>query len=115
MKPIYHKLRIYRRGSPLVQDDIAVLLGKYNATQISRHETNPVHPQIELGLLYEILFDVPIATLFSEQKQSLVNLLKRRIPNILHELACLDMSESVNLKMDCLHKILLALNQNKNL
>src|SRR6218665_1102976 len=89
MKPIYHNLRLYRRQTVFTQQDIAELLGRYNATQVSRHETYPVHPQVELGLLYEILFNVPFSSLFGSERKEIIRRLQKRVPNIIHELSCI--------------------------
>lgn len=115
MKPVYHDLRKHRKRSPFTQQDIAELLGNKDISQISRHETNPAHPQVELGLLYEILFGIPVSELFSNQKQSIINRLQKRIPNIIHELECLDLNDIINSKIGCLQNVLLTINKKDKL
>src|SRR6218665_1008223 len=107
MKPIYHDLRTYRKQlSVLSQEDIAQLLGTKNASQIVRHETNPISPQLEIALLYEIIFKIPISTFFLNNRYALIKRLKLRIPNLIDELSCTELSELVNKKIGCLQIIL---------
>ena len=115
MKPVYHDLRKHRKRSPFTQQDIADLMGDKDISQISRYETSPVHPQVELGLLYEILFGIPISELFPNQKQSIISRLQKRIPNIIHELECLDLNEIINSKIGCLQNVLLNINHKNQL
>lgn len=112
MKPIYHDLRTYRKQlSTLTQEDIANLLGTKSASQIVRHETNPISPQLEIALLYEILFKVPISNFFPNHKQTLIKRLKLRIPNLIDELKCLDLNDLVNKKIGCLQSVLTDINK----
>lgn len=106
MNPIYHDLRTVRKRSPFTQKDIADLLGTKDVSQISRHETNPMHPQVEIGLLYEILFKEPLSQFFPRQRDNLIRRLRLRIPNIIDELRCLDVNELVTKKIGCLQSIL---------
>jgi transcriptional regulator with XRE-family HTH domain len=106
MNPIYHDMRTFRKESVFTQKDIADLLGTKDVSQISRHETNPIHPQVEMGLLYEILFKAPFSEFFPRQKELLKKRLRVRIPNIIDELKCLDMNDIVNKKIGCLQSIL---------
>lgn len=111
MKPIYHDLRTYRKQlSTLTQEDIANLLGTKSASQIVRHETNQISPQLEIALLYEILFKIPVARFFPNHKQTLIKRLKIRIPNLIDELKCLDANDLVNKKIACLQSVLSDIN-----
>lgn len=111
MKPIYHDLRTYRKDcSALSQEDIAELLGTKNASQIVRHETNPISPQLEIALLYEILFKKPVSDFFQSHRQNLINRLRLRIPNVIDEMKCLEQSTIVSNKIQCLQDILTNLN-----
>lgn len=113
MKSIYHDLRTFRKQSVFTQEDIAHLLGTRDTSQICRYETKQVNPQIELALLYHILFKTPFASFFPQQKQSLIARLKKRIPNLIDELKCLELSELVNKKIGCLQDILTDINQHE--
>jgi transcriptional regulator with XRE-family HTH domain len=115
MKPIYHDLRTYRKQSIFTQQDIADLLGTKDVAQISRYETNPAGPQLELALLYHILFQIPLSDFFPNQKQMLIKRLRMRIPNIINELKCMDMSDIINKKISCLQDVLTAINNEKHL
>ncbi|MBX7227745.1 MAG: hypothetical protein K1X55_17045 [Chitinophagales bacterium] len=115
MKNTHHELRAYRKSSPFSLADIANLLGTKDSTQIGRHETNPVSPQLELALLYHVLFKTPITAFFPDHVNGLIARLKIRIPNLLDELKCLDMNEIVRQKMGCLQSVLTDLNDSKTL
>lgn len=110
MNPIYHDLRTARKKSIFTQKDISDLLGTKDVSQISRHETNPIHPQVEIGLLYEIIFKTSLSEFFPRQKERLIKRLRIRIPNLIDELKCLDMNDIVNKKIGCLQSILSDLN-----
>jgi hypothetical protein len=97
----------------LSNEDIADLLGTKDATQVLRHETNPMSPQLELTLLYSILFKIPMMDFFPNQRQALINRLRLRIPNIINEMKCVGTTNLVNSKIKCLQDILIDLNNDK--
>ena len=86
MNPIYHDFRSYRKKTCLTQQDVAELFGNKDVSQISRYETCPITPQMEVAILYHLIFDVPMSTFFAQQKENLRKRLLLRIPNILDEL-----------------------------
>lgn len=114
MKPINHHLRNHRKHSIFNQQDISELLGTQDVIQVSRNETSDMHPQIELMLLYHIIYKTPFDSFFPEQKKSLVKRLQMRIPNIIDELKCLNANDIVSKKIGCLQQVLTDLNNPEN-
>ncbi len=106
MNPAYHNLRVFRKKSCLSQEDIAMLLGTKDISQICRLEISPMNPQIELFLLYHLLFNIPAEDFFTEQKNIIRNRLLIRIPNIIDELKCLKSSRMVEEKIKFLTDVL---------
>lgn len=113
MKPINHHLRNYRKNSIFNQQDISELLGTQDAIQVSRNETSDIHSQIELMLLYHILFKKPLDTFFPEQKKLLIKRLQTRIPNIIDEWECLNTNGLMTEKIEYLQHVLTDLNNMK--
>ncbi|MDB5227438.1 MAG: family transcriptional regulator [Bacteroidota bacterium] len=85
MIPTTLNLRSFRKQTCLTQKDIADLLGTKDVSQYSRHETSNMHPQLEICLLYHLLFNVPIDSFLPAQKEEMRKRLIRRIPNIIDE------------------------------
>lgn len=71
-------LRLYRKRSPLSQSDIAHLLQMPDVTRVSRYEKGQRAVNIEMLLMYHLLFRVSIEEFF-EQDSNVVraNLLQR--------------------------------------
>lgn len=106
MNPTHHDLRSYRKKTCLTQQDICDLLGTKDVSQISRHETNPVNPQLEICLLYYLLFDVPIHNFFPSHLKGIKKRLITRIPNILDELKCLPKTSEGDERINFLSEVL---------
>jgi len=111
MNTIRHDLQTYRKHSVFTQQDIADLIGTMDAVQISKYELADIHPQIELLLLYLILFQLPVDHFFSQYNNTLITRLRLRIPNIIDELNCLEQTTIVQQKIGSLKHILATLNQ----
>ncbi len=58
-------LRTHRKRSGLNQRELGLLLGYKDAGQISRHERSEATPPLITALAYEVIFGVPVATLFT--------------------------------------------------
>lgn len=113
MKPINHYLRKYRKDSIFNQKDISELLGTQDIIQVSQNETSSIHSQIELMLLYHILYKVPLDNFFPEQKQALIKRLRIRIPNIIDEWKCIPVNEIVISKIEYLQQLLFRINDSQ--
>lgn len=111
MNPTYHSLRVFRKKSCLTQEDIATLLGTKDISQICRLENSHTNPQIELCLLYHLLFNKPAQDFFPEQIIIIRKRLLIRIPNIIDELKCLKSSPLVEKKISFLSEVLINLSQ----
>jgi DNA-binding XRE family transcriptional regulator len=64
-------LRTLRRRSALSQDDVAFLLGTFVGTRVSRHETGVCAPRLEVALVYALIFDVSIETMYEDDLRRL--------------------------------------------
>lgn len=109
MNPTHHDLRSYRKKTCLTQHDVADLLGNKDVSQISRYETSPMSPQLEICMLYHLLFDVPLSNFFPAQKEAIRKRLLVRLPNIIDELRCLPVHPETEKKIKFLLNILLTL------
>lgn len=67
----HNYLRMYRKRSRLAQADIASILRLSDYSNISRWEKGQRKPSIELLILYNVLFDIPIEALFERQRDEL--------------------------------------------
>lgn len=62
-------LRLHRKRSRLTQSDIAFILDLADYSNISRWEQGVHKPSIEVLLVYHLLFDIPIESLFERQRK----------------------------------------------
>ena len=68
---IHHNcVRTYRKRSGLTQRELAIVLGYSDLWQISRHERSRSWPSLRIALAYEVVFQVPLATIFQEARRS---------------------------------------------
>jgi transcriptional regulator with XRE-family HTH domain len=65
-------LKAYRKKSGLSQRDLAKLLGYKDAGQVSRHERAASNPPLAVALAYELIFRVPIGSLFAGMRTEVV-------------------------------------------
>ncbi|MBK8954978.1 MAG: helix-turn-helix transcriptional regulator [Saprospiraceae bacterium] len=79
-------LRVYRKRSGLVQEDIAYLLNLPDYSNISRYEKGLRSPTTELLLTYHHLFDVPIESFYEQESESIRFTLIQRIKDLIQEL-----------------------------
>ena len=62
--PLTTYLRMYRRRTGLVQDDVAYLLGVVTGATVSRHESADRIPLLETALAYEVILGVTASDLY---------------------------------------------------
>jgi transcriptional regulator with XRE-family HTH domain len=62
--PLTTYLRMYRRQTGLVQDDVAYLLGVVTGATVSRHESAERIPLLETALAYEVILGVAASELY---------------------------------------------------
>jgi transcriptional regulator with XRE-family HTH domain len=72
-------LRVVRKKTQLTQIDIAALLKISDFANVSRWEQGLKMPNVDALLVYHLLFDVPIESLFDKQKSELKKVLASRI------------------------------------
>jgi transcriptional regulator with XRE-family HTH domain len=65
-------LKAYRKKSGLSQRDLGRLLGYKDAGQVSRHERATSNPPLAAALAYELIFRVPISTIFAGMRGEIV-------------------------------------------
>ena len=82
----HQHLRMYRKRSPLLQSDVAHVLGLQDYSIVSRWEQGERRPSIDMLLAYHLLFDMPVETLFGEQKGDFSEAVTGRIKTLLEEL-----------------------------
>ncbi|MCC6816190.1 MAG: helix-turn-helix transcriptional regulator [Saprospiraceae bacterium] len=71
-------LRVYRKRSGLIQEDIAYLLNLPDYSNISRYEKGQRSPNTELLLTYHHLFDVPVESFYEQESEIVkVNLIQK--------------------------------------
>lgn len=106
-----HDVSTYRKQSIFSQQDIADMIGTYDAIQISRHELSDINPQMELVLLYYLLYKKSLAQFFPAHIESLKQRLRLRIPNIIDEWKFVKQNDTTKRKIECLEHFLSELNQ----
>lgn len=79
-------LKVYRKRSGLIQEDIAFILDLPDYSNISRYEKGQRTPSIELLLTYHHLFDVPIESLFEQESEIIKLKLIQRLIQLVPEL-----------------------------
>lgn len=72
-------LRLVRKRTQLTQIDIASILKISDYANVSRWEQGMKHPNVEVLLVYHLLLNVPIESLFERQKQELKSIIIPRI------------------------------------
>jgi transcriptional regulator with XRE-family HTH domain len=87
-------LKVYRKRSGLIQEDIAFILDLPDYSNISRYEKGQRTPSIELLITYHHLFDVPIEAFFEQDSE----IIKARLIPRLIELLSLLKKDQITLK-----------------
>ena len=57
-------LTTYRRRSGLSQRELGLLLGYKDRGEVSRHEQHKASPPLSIALAYQVIYRVPVSTLF---------------------------------------------------
>ncbi|WP_176761145.1 helix-turn-helix domain-containing protein [Desulforhopalus singaporensis] len=63
--PLQQYLKAHRKKAGFSQNDVAFLLGKKSGSHVSRFEQSKTIPDLCTSLSYQILFNVPLDTLFA--------------------------------------------------
>jgi transcriptional regulator with XRE-family HTH domain len=72
-------LRRHRRRAGLSQRELGVLLGYKDQAQVSRHERSETLPPLVIALAYEVIFQVPVSTLFLEIHDDMKIVIEERL------------------------------------
>ncbi len=69
-------LRVHRRKCGLSQRELGVLVGYANERQVQRHETSKTTPPLLIALAYEVLFQVPVSSIFTGFQSSVAHVVE---------------------------------------
>ena len=89
-------LRAFRKRTAITQTDIGFLLNQPDTISICRYEQGERKPPMEMILLYHLLFDVPVHTLFEIQKDNLNEDVIMRLEQLINNLKLREPSQRVN-------------------
>ena len=79
-------LRLFRKRSPLSQEDVAFLMGFPDISNVSRYEKSQRAPSIEFLLVYHHLFNTPIESFFEHHSEGVILELSSKIDDLIFEL-----------------------------
>ncbi len=79
-------LKVYRKRTPLQQEEMAFLSDKPDTSSISRYEKGQREPTNEILLVYHLLFDIPIESLLEPEFRMIKERLIHRIKELINEL-----------------------------
>ena len=99
-------LRIVRKRSQLTQIDIASILKISDWSNVSRWEQGQRTPNVEVLLLYHLLFDIPIESLFDRQKLQLKNIIIPRIKERIDHLMAQEIDAKMQSRINYLNVVL---------
>jgi transcriptional regulator with XRE-family HTH domain len=88
-------LRVYRKRSPLMQEDLAFLSELPDSSNISRYEKGQRDPTKEILLLYHHVFNTSIESFFEQESRNIKERLIKRAKDLIVEL---NKEEQITLK-----------------
>ncbi|MBK7359011.1 MAG: helix-turn-helix transcriptional regulator [Saprospiraceae bacterium] len=86
MSNIPNYLKVYRKRSPLQQEDMLSISGLQDVSSISRYEKGQREPTKEILLVYHYIFDTPMEHFFILESQVMLPRLIERIKERIREL-----------------------------
>lgn len=102
-------LRLYRKRTPLTQEDVAFLMGFPDYSNVSRYEKSQRTPSIEFLLVYHHLFNTPVEEFFEQHSQGVIVSLTRRIDDKLFDLKKENDPEKNSSRINFLETVLIRL------
>ena len=99
-------LRLVRKRTQLTQVDIAAILRISDYANVSRWEQGQKTPNVEVLLVYHLLFNVPVESLFERQKEQLKPIILPRIRERISELRALPPDPKVEGRIRYLESVL---------
>ena len=113
MKNTVNYLRTYRKQTQITQSDIAFLLDKEDNSNLSRCEKGKRSPSMEMIMVYHLLFNTPVISFFTNQRDAVKQHLIRRIKELIDDLEREEPTENIQSRMEYLKSALSRLTQEK--
>ena len=79
-------LRAHRKKSGLSQRELGILIGYKDQGQVSRHERSESIPPLVVALAYEIVFRVPVSSIFGGIRGNVQSQLEEKLGQMETEL-----------------------------
>lgn len=114
MKNTVNYLRTYRKQTQITQSDIAFLLNKEDNSNLSRCEKGKRSPSLEMIMVYHLLFNTPVISFFTNQRDTVKQNLIRRITERIEELQREEPTENIQSRIEYLQQALKRLTQEKS-
>jgi len=99
-------LRTLRRRSSLSQDEVAMLLGIFERTHVSRHENGTCAPSLADYLAYELIFGMGISAAYESERVTIARRLSKRARRLHESLGYRVTDRDRSRKQDSLEKII---------
>lgn len=75
-------LKKHRRSSGLSQREVGLLIGYGSQWQVSRHELAQTDPPLTVALAYEVVFRIPVSTLFTDSYADAIQKVEARLAEL---------------------------------
>lgn len=82
-------LQLFRKRAHLTREDVAFILQVHSLPDISRWESGTRQPRMHVRIIYHLLFNIPMQTLFTPDRQELTQGVCERIDKRIQELELL--------------------------
>ncbi|MCG3165645.1 MAG: hypothetical protein POELPBGB_01413 [Bacteroidia bacterium] len=113
MKHNVNYLRTYRKQTEITQADMAFLLHKEDNSNLSRCEKGKRAPSVHMIIVYSLLFNTPVISFFTNQRDLIKQRLIDRIQELIEQLKTEDPTENIISRIDYLQKALIRLTEEK--
>jgi transcriptional regulator with XRE-family HTH domain len=101
----HNYMRTVRKRSLLTQTDIAFILKLSDYSNVSRWEAGLHKPSIEALLVYHLLFETPVESLFERQRTELVRTIIERIKERIDYLRSLESDPKIHSRITYLASV----------
>ena len=102
-----NNLRVNRKQSQLTQSDLAYIMALSDYSNISHWENGYKKPNVEVLIIYNLLFNIPIESLFDRLKNELKDVIRERIKQLLHQLKNISADTKVASRIAFLESVLI--------
>ena len=110
----HNQMRMVRKRTGLVQEDIAYILRCSDYSSVSRWEQGIKVPPLQVIILYHILFEIPVEFMFQRQKRDMSRYLGARIRSRVNHLRTLHLSAKATKRISYLENALTRLEAKLN-